>query len=404
MQSSMVQHALSMSTSDQEPFTVIPNGDDGRALFVLSRNRQQLEIHDCRVDGTDCSVHQPSILAANDETVGIVRCNSRDLSTCTAFDTRDTLYTRPEILVSTPKALLITNRRLYIAIEASKFDTNNQQYFYVDLWSCDPNTGPTSTGCINVPLPSFTPPNTNMVALAADSGAVYVNLPWTGGGNRPVVVRCGFGAQACSIVELRTELEDNAPFPYSPATAASYAGRALFLMHYTDGSDPLTWSEGVRGASPAAPHLHRRPDLDPGRPAPPDRVQARQTIHTKLVWTGELRQMGLVPDVYNGDRSKYFDRDYFIGNSAVYTSRGHSLLVAPFTLYSVPNASTGKAYAINIGLPCKAAPNGCVAGGCAALGYECGTGVDACGRAIDCGGCAQSAQTCGGGGVPNRCG
>ncbi len=54
-----------------------------------------------------------------------------------------------------------------------------------------------------------------------------------------------------------------------------------------------------------------------------------------------------------------------------------------------------------VGVSDEAAP-GCVAMGCSAQGFTCGTAGDHCGRLLNCGTCT-SPQFCGGGG-PNRCG
>ncbi|MBI2390123.1 MAG: hypothetical protein HYV09_11095 [Deltaproteobacteria bacterium] len=55
-------------------------------------------------------------------------------------------------------------------------------------------------------------------------------------------------------------------------------------------------------------------------------------------------------------------------------------------------------------LTCPACPGGtCVPTTCAAAGAECGLYPDGCGKLLDCGTCVAP-KTCGGGGVPNKCG
>lgn len=46
----------------------------------------------------------------------------------------------------------------------------------------------------------------------------------------------------------------------------------------------------------------------------------------------------------------------------------------------------------------------CIPKGCDELGYECGAADDGCGGALDCGATCADLATCGGGGVPNKCG
>ncbi len=46
---------------------------------------------------------------------------------------------------------------------------------------------------------------------------------------------------------------------------------------------------------------------------------------------------------------------------------------------------------------------GCSPSTCADQGIECGAATDGCGNVLDCGGCAAG-ETCGGGGVPGKCG
>jgi formylglycine-generating enzyme len=51
---------------------------------------------------------------------------------------------------------------------------------------------------------------------------------------------------------------------------------------------------------------------------------------------------------------------------------------------------------------CRSPGDACVPTSCAALGLECDTITDGCGKVLYCGSCETG--TCGGGGVPNRCG
>jgi hypothetical protein len=51
----------------------------------------------------------------------------------------------------------------------------------------------------------------------------------------------------------------------------------------------------------------------------------------------------------------------------------------------------------------KCGPGACVPKTCAGLGFTCGDAPDGCGGTLHCGVCPDG-RTCGGGGVPNKCG
>eukprot|EP00898_Chlorokybus_atmophyticus_P001579 jgi/Chlat1/2421/Chrsp17S02672 len=120
-----------------------------------------------------------------------------------------------------------------------------------------------------------------------------------------------------------------------------------------------------------------------------------------------------VPDVYNS-----VGQPDLRSRSRLFFSSILNKFIAGFSIVTGFRGSP-VSYVLYTGLPCKTLPTGCRARNnnnnnnnitCEGLDYECGTGLDTCGRVVDCGNCEAKQPTpytqlfCAGRNVPNRCG